>query len=49
MMVKALANATDTKACVVAPGAADGAAAMFRELFPSAAKAIIIEDQGWNL
>ena len=44
MMVKALANATDTKACVVAPGAADGAAAMFRELFPSAAKAIIIED-----
>ena len=44
MMVKALANATDTKACVVAPGAADGAAAMFRELFPSAAKAVIIED-----
>jgi glycerol dehydrogenase-like iron-containing ADH family enzyme len=44
MTADALANATDTKACVVGPGAADGAAAMFRELFPSAAKAIIIED-----
>ena len=44
MMADALANAADTKACVVGPGTADGAAAMFRELFPSAAKAIIIED-----
>ena len=44
MMADALANATDTKACVVGPGAADGAAAMFRELFPSDAKAILIED-----
>ena len=44
MMAEALANATDTKACVVGPGAADGAAAMFRKLFPSAAQAIIIED-----
>ena len=44
MMAGALANATDTKACVVGPGAADGAAAMFRELFPSDAKAILIED-----
>lgn len=44
MMAEALANATDTKACVVGPGAADGAAAMFRKLFPSAVQAIIIED-----
>ena len=44
MMADALANATDTKACVVGPGAADGAAAMFRELFPSDAKAILVED-----
>ena len=34
MMEEALASATDTKACVVGPGAADGAAAMFRDLFP---------------
>ena len=40
MMADALANATDTKACVVGPGAA----AMFRELFPSDAKAILVED-----
>ncbi len=44
MMADALANAVDTKACVVGPGAADGAAAMFRELFPSDAKAILVED-----
>jgi len=44
MMADALVHATDTKACVVGPGAADGAAAMFRELFPSDAKAILIED-----
>ena len=44
MMEEALASATDTKACVVGPGAADGAAAMFRELFPTAGKALVVED-----
>lgn len=44
MMADALANAADTKACVVGPGAADGAAEMFRELFPSDVKAILVED-----
>ena len=29
MMADALANAADTKACVVGPGAADGAAVFF--------------------
>ena len=44
MMAEALASATDTKACVIGPGAADGAAQMFRELFPHDAKAILVED-----
>lgn len=43
-MEEALAVATDTKECVVGPGAADGAAAMFRKLFPSAGSAVIVED-----
>ena len=44
MMADALANAADTKACEVGPGAADGAAAMFRKLFPPDAKAVLVED-----
>ena len=44
MMEEALARATDTKACEVGPGAADGAAAMFRDLFPAAGKALVVED-----
>ena len=44
MMEEALAVATDTKECVIGPGAADCAAAMFRKLFPSASKAIVVED-----
>ena len=44
MMEDALASATDTKECVVGPGAADGAADMFGRLFPSALNAIVIED-----
>lgn len=44
MMEEALASASDTKACVIGPGAQNGAAAMFRELFPARAKAIVIED-----
>ena len=45
MMEEALASASDTKACAVGPGAQDGAAAMFRELFPAGAKAIVIEQK----
>ena len=44
MMEEALASATDTKACVVGPGAAGGAAAMFRDLFPTAGKVLVVED-----
>lgn len=44
MMNEALASATDTKACNIGPGAADGAADMFRQLFSSHEKAVIIED-----
>ena len=44
MMEEALTSATDTKACVVGPGAADGAAAMFRDLFPTAGKVLVVED-----
>lgn len=44
MMEDALRNATDTKECEVGPGAADGAAAMFRRLFPFAEKAVVVED-----
>ena len=44
MMEDALRSATDTKACTVGPGAADGAAAMFRKLFPSDARAVVVED-----
>ena len=44
MMEEALRNATDTKECEVGPGAADGAAAMFRRLFPAAGKAVVVED-----
>lgn len=41
---RALENATDTKACVVGPGAVELAAEMFDRLFPSAERAIIVED-----
>ncbi len=41
---EALASATDTKACVIGPGAADAAAAMFKELFPGARRAVVVED-----
>ena len=41
---EALKTTTDTKACVIGPGAADAAANMFKELFPGARRAIVIED-----
>jgi len=44
MMEEALASATDTKVCVVGPGSADGSAAMFRDLFPTAGKVLVVED-----
>ena len=42
--IEALAGATDTKECVVGPDAADGAAEMFRRLFPSEGRAVVVED-----
>ncbi|MBQ3288434.1 MAG: sn-glycerol-1-phosphate dehydrogenase [Kiritimatiellae bacterium] len=44
MIEEALKSATDTKACVIGPGAAEAAADMFRGLFQGAGKAIVIED-----
>ncbi|MBO6168292.1 MAG: sn-glycerol-1-phosphate dehydrogenase [Kiritimatiellae bacterium] len=44
MMEEALKNATDTKECVIAPGATEEAAKMFRTLFPGAKRAIVVED-----
>ena len=41
---EALKTTTDTKACVIGPGAADAAVKMFEELFPGVRKAIVIED-----
>jgi len=44
LIEEALTTTTDTKACVIGPGAADAAAKMFGELFPDARKAIVIDD-----
>ena len=41
---EALKLTTDTKACTIGAGATDAAAQMFRELFPEAKKAIVIDD-----
>ena len=41
---EALKQTTDTKACVIRAGATEDAAKMFKELFPDARKAIIVED-----
>ena len=41
---EALKQTTDTKACVIRAGATEDAAKMFKELFPEARKAIIVED-----
>lgn len=44
MVEEALKHTTDTKACVIGPGASAAAAKMFADLFPDAKKAIVIED-----
>ena len=44
MIDKALARATDTKACVIGDGVLDQTAAMFKEQFPDADRAIVICD-----
>ena len=41
---EALRQTTDTKACVIRAGATEDAAKMFKELFPDARKAIVVED-----
>ena len=44
LIEEALTTTTDTKACVIGPGATDAAAKMFGELFPVAKKAVVIDD-----
>ena len=44
MIEEALKKTTDTKACVIGPGAAAESAKMFRDLFPEAKKALVVED-----
>lgn len=44
LVEEALRHATDTKACVIGPGAVEASAKMFGELFPEARKAIVVED-----
>ena len=44
MIDRALARATDTKACVIGDGVLDQTAAMFKEQFPGADRAIVICD-----
>ena len=46
---KALKNATDTKACIIEDGAVKSAAAVFKEQFPDAKRAIVVADpRTWN-
>ena len=44
LMERALARATDTKECVIGDGVLAQAAAMFREQFPGADRAIVVCD-----
>ena len=44
LIEEALAKATDTKACVIGPGAVEEAAKMFVGLFPGASLAIVVDD-----
>ena len=44
MIDEALATASDTKACVIGPGAVESSAKIFRELFPEAGCALIVDD-----
>ena len=44
LVEEALTQTTDTKACEIGPGATEATAKMFRELFPEAWKAVVIDD-----
>ena len=44
LIEEALKSTTDTKACVIGPGAAESVAGMFRAIFPGASKAVVIDD-----
>ena len=44
MIEEALQQTTDTKACEIGPGAVAAAATMFRELFPQASRAVLVDD-----
>ena len=44
LIEEALKHTTDTKACTIGAGATEAAARMFKELFPDAKKAIVVED-----
>ena len=44
LVEEALKHTTDTKACTIGAGATEAAAGMFKQLFPEAKKAIIVED-----
>ena len=44
LVEEALTKTTDTKACVIGPGAVEAAAKMFAELFPASRKAVVVED-----
>jgi len=44
LVEEALTQTTDTKACEIGPGAAEATAKMFRELFPEAGQAVVIDD-----
>ncbi|MBO7721844.1 MAG: sn-glycerol-1-phosphate dehydrogenase [Kiritimatiellae bacterium] len=44
MIEEALRQTTDTRACVIGAGATEAAAGMFREIFPGAKKAVVVDD-----
>ena len=44
MIEEALTQTTDTKACEIGPGTVDFSAKMFREIFPGAKRAVVIDD-----
>lgn len=44
LIEEALAKATDTKACVIGPGAVEDSSKMFGELFPEARRVVVVDD-----
>lgn len=47
---KALVNCTDTKACIIADGALNGLADLFKQTFPGATSAIVVADpRTWSV